>query len=169
MKDDAFDDVQCPSTTKRNSRKRVKRSMQRSGGTCQITARKTSDGYPRGSAFRPPSFQLLQRDTGTSAAGVGDPRHLVSRTVEVNCRLVCHNLPYVWTLPIVAAEAANRGLLRDCSVGRRLESALQHRSHPANPGDPPASKGTCPSDFNDAVGLDSELGKRHFHCNEHSS
>jgi|SRR5215471_9510090 len=43
-------------------------------------------------------------------------------------------------------------------VGRRLEPALQHRTHAASPGCPPAPEGTDPAAFADEMGVDPILG-----------
>ena len=52
-------------------------------------------------------------------------------------------------------------------MGRRLVASIQHRSHAASPGDPPAPEGACSPDFDYALGLDSELGKGCFCCDGH--
>src|SRR5262249_13953475 len=83
------------------------------------------------------------------------------RTVRSRSAIICF---HVRTLPIVAAETACRGILRDCRLARRLVAPIQHRSDSTHPGDPAASKGTCPADFADEVGIDSELGARCFDC-----
>jgi len=59
----------------------------------------------------------------------------------------------VRSLPIVEAKAGNRGAVRHCRLPRRLESSVQHGSHAASPGDPAASEGTDPSNFDYAWGL----------------
>ena len=66
-------------------------------------------------------------------------------------------------IPIVAAEAACRGIFRQ-HRRRRLVSSLQHRPHAACPGDPPAPRGTSPATFADALGTYTCLVKRCFWC-----
>src|SRR5215831_340013 len=67
---------------------------------------------------------------------------------------------HVRSLPIVEAKADNGGAVRHCRLARRLESSVQHRSHAASPGDPAASEGTNPSNFDYALGTCSPVGKR---------
>src|SRR5690349_21374460 len=76
-------------------------------------------------------------------------------------------LPNVRALPIVATEADHRGILWERPVGRRLESALQHRPDPANSGNSPASKRTDSSAFADEVGSDSILVESPFYRDRH--
>ena len=47
---------------------------------------------------------------------------------------------------------------------RRLDSALQHCTDPADPDHPPASEGTRPRIVADALGTDSVMGKGPFWC-----
>src|SRR6516165_11125666 len=80
-------------------------------------------------------------------------------SVSVQSVIISH---HVRSLPIVEAKADNRGAVRHCRLERRLESSVQHRSHAASPGDPTASEGTNPSNFDYALGACSLLGKSPF-------
>ena len=60
-------------------------------------------------------------------------------------------------LPIVAAEAACRGILRRVLGHRRLESPFQHRPYTARSCRAAASEGISTRSFADALGTDSVM------------
>jgi len=105
---------------------------------------------------------------GDDTPGRPDARNVTTQGARTapgtpNALTICHNLPDVRSLSIVASKANDRRVFRQRLRRRRLESALQHCSYSARPGHSPESQGTSPGILSAQVGTHPVMGKRLVH------